>query len=303
MAPTEPQTTRSVTAEGLLEQAVAAMRGVVGDANVSTEAADLDRAGKATIPDPKRPAVIVFPGSASEVAAILRVCAQHKLPVWPVSTGRNWGYGSATAVREGSVLLRLARMNRILEVNERMAYAVIEPGVTYRQLRSHLDANHPDLWCDTTDGPPEGSVIGNALDRGLGVTHYGDHFATLCGMEVVLPTGEVVRTGGGARGLQDVAYAQVGRRSLRGRAVRQPVESGSGHPGQHLAHAQAGGVCVLHVRPRPRGEPAAARRYRPRLGAQKHPHQRRAPGERHLRSFGPRAVPRAPRHETLAATE
>ena len=142
----------------------------------------------------------MFPASASEVAAILRICAEHKLPVWPVSTGRNWGYGSATAVREGSVLLRLARMNRILEVNERLAYAVIEPGVTYRQLRSHLDANHPDLWCDTTDGPPEGSVIGNALDRGLGVTHYGDHFATLCGMEVVLPTGEIVRTGGGPEG-------------------------------------------------------------------------------------------------------
>lgn len=196
MTPVEPSMTR-LPAAGLPEQAVAAMRAAVGDAQVSTEAADLDRAGKATIPDPKRPALIVFPASTSEVAAILRICAEHKLPVWPVSTGRNWGYGSATAVREGSVLLRLARMNRILEVNERVAYAVIEPGVTYRQLRSHLDANYPDLWCDTTDGPPEGSVIGNALDRGLGVSHYGDHFATLCGMEVVLPTGQIVRTGGG----------------------------------------------------------------------------------------------------------
>ena len=191
---------RLATAEGIPQGPLAAMRAVVGDAHVSTEAADLDRAGKATIPDPKRPAAIVLPASASEVAAILRICAQHRLPVWPVSTGRNWGYGSATAVQEGSVLLRLARMDRILEVSDRLAYAVIEPGVTYRQLRSHLDANHPGLWCDTTDGPPEGSVIGNALDRGLGVTHYGDHFATLCGMEVVLPTGEIVRTGGGPEG-------------------------------------------------------------------------------------------------------
>ena len=200
MASGEPRDTPLLTADRVPERALAAMRAVVGDAYVSTEATDLDQAGRATIPDPKRPAAIVSPASAADVAAILRICAQHRLPVWPVSTGRNWGYGSATAVREGSVLLRLARMNRILEVNDRVAYAVIEPGVTYRQLRAHLDASHPGLWCDTTDGPPEGSVIGNALDRGLGVTHYGDHFATLCGMEVVLPTGEIVRTGGGPEG-------------------------------------------------------------------------------------------------------
>jgi 4-cresol dehydrogenase (hydroxylating) len=98
------------------------------------------------------------------------------------------------------VILHLGRLDRILEINETLAYAVIEPGVTYRQLRAYLDQHHPDLWCDCTDGPPDGSVIGNALDRGLGVTHYADHFGSLCGLEVVLPTGEVVRTGGGPEG-------------------------------------------------------------------------------------------------------
>ncbi|MCU0804450.1 MAG: FAD-binding oxidoreductase [Burkholderiales bacterium] len=196
----DPLLTRIPAAKALSAQALAALRAVVGDAQVSVSPADLDLAGKATIPDAKRPAAIVSPANAEEVAAILRACADHGLHVWPVSAGRNWGYGSATAVREGAVLLRLARMNRILEVDERLAYAVIEPGVTYRQLRAHLDAHHPNLWCDTTDGPPEGSVIGNALDRGLGVTHYGDHFGTLCGMEVVLPTGELMRTGGGPAG-------------------------------------------------------------------------------------------------------
>ncbi|MCU0898593.1 MAG: FAD-binding oxidoreductase [Burkholderiales bacterium] len=192
--------TRIPAAAPIPEPALAAMRAIVGEAHVSVSAADLDLAGKATIPDAKRPAAIVAPASAQEVAAVLRICAQHGLHVWPVSTGRNWGYGSATAVREGAVLLRLSRMNRILEVNERLAYAVVEPGVTYRQLRAHLDARHPSLWCDSTDGPPEGSVLGNALDRGLGVTHYGDHFGTLCGMEVVLANGEIMRTGGGPEG-------------------------------------------------------------------------------------------------------
>jgi 4-cresol dehydrogenase (hydroxylating) len=87
-------------------------------------------------------------------------------------------------------------MNRILEVNEKLAYAVIEPGVTYEQLNFYLKQQGYRLWIDCTDGPPLGSVVGNALDRGIGETPYGDHFGNLCGMEVVLPNGEVIHTGG-----------------------------------------------------------------------------------------------------------
>jgi 4-cresol dehydrogenase (hydroxylating) len=86
-------------------------------------------------------------------------------------------------------------MNRILEVNEDLAYAVIEPGVTYKQLADHLKSRGIKLWADCTDSTPEGSVLGNALDRGLGHTPYGDHYGTLCGLEVVLANGEVIQTG------------------------------------------------------------------------------------------------------------
>jgi 4-cresol dehydrogenase (hydroxylating) len=87
-------------------------------------------------------------------------------------------------------------MNRILEVNEELAYAVIEPGVTQRQLNDHLKQNGIKLWADCTDSTPEGSLLGNALERGVGYTNYGDHFGHLCGLEVVLPSGELVQTGG-----------------------------------------------------------------------------------------------------------
>jgi 4-cresol dehydrogenase (hydroxylating) len=82
-------------------------------------------------------------------------------------------------------------MNRIVEHDEELAYVVIEPGVTFRQLHEHLHARSSRLWCSSTDSSPEGSVIGNALDHGLGSTPYGDHFANLCGLEVVLPDGTV----------------------------------------------------------------------------------------------------------------
>ncbi len=94
----------------------------------------------------------------------------------------------------------LQRMNRILEVNEELAYAVIEPGVTYEQFEQHLRENGHRLWIDCIDGTPHGSVIGNALDRGVGATPYGDHFGSLCGMEVVLPDGDVFRTAASSAG-------------------------------------------------------------------------------------------------------
>jgi 4-cresol dehydrogenase (hydroxylating) flavoprotein subunit len=157
-------------------------------------------AGRATIPNPKQPGAIAFPTTIEEVALLVQFANEFHVPVWPVSKGRNWGYGSATPEIDNTVVLHMERMNRILEVNEDLAYAVIEPGVTYRQLKEHLLSSGSRLWCDCTDGPPEGSVLGNALERGMGVTHYADHFGTLCGLEVVLADGSIIRTGGGAFG-------------------------------------------------------------------------------------------------------
>jgi 4-cresol dehydrogenase (hydroxylating) len=160
----------------------------------------LDIAARATVPDAKRPGAVVFPTTVEDVVTVVRIANEFLVPIWPVSKGRNWGYGSATPAVENTVVLHLERMNRILEIDEDLAYAVIEPGVTYRQLKEHLVRSGSRLWCDCTDGPPEGSVLGNALERGMGVTPYADHFATLCGLEVVLADGSIVRTGGGDSG-------------------------------------------------------------------------------------------------------
>lgn len=155
---------------------------------------------RTTEPDSRRCNAVVFPGSAQEVAAILRLASRRKFTVWPFSTGNNWGYGTKNAIEPGAVILVLSRMNRILEVNEELGYAVIEPGVTQQQLYEHLLAKHPGLIADCTDSTPLGSVLGNAIERGYGYTPYGDHFGHLCGLEVVTPTGEMLRTGGAGEG-------------------------------------------------------------------------------------------------------
>lgn len=170
---------------------------ILGAHHVVVDPAEVERRARCLIPEVHPPDVFVYPGSIEEVRAVLRLANEKGFSVWPCGKGKNWGYGSATPARAGGAVMVLERMNRILEVNEKLAYAVIEPGVTYRQLHAHLASRGVRLWTDCTDGPADGSVVGNALERGIGETPYGDHFENICGIEAVLADGTLVRTGGG----------------------------------------------------------------------------------------------------------
>src|SRR2546429_7881245 len=85
------------------------------------------------------------------------------------------GLCDAAATRENQVILDLQRMNRIIEVNPKLCYAVIEPGVTQGQLHRYLQEHRPGLWMDSSGAGLEASIVGNVLDRGFGHTRYGDH--------------------------------------------------------------------------------------------------------------------------------
>ncbi|WP_411152448.1 FAD-binding oxidoreductase [Streptomyces sp. A30] len=140
---------------------------------------------------------VVSPASTEEVQEIVRLANEYRIPLWTVSQGRNNGYGGAAPRVSGSVVVSLRRMNRVLEVNEECGYAVVEPGVRYFDLYEHLQAGGHRLMVSVPD-LGWGSVVGNALDHGVGYEVYGDHAASVCGMEVVLPDGDILRTGMGA---------------------------------------------------------------------------------------------------------
>ena len=140
---------------------------------------------------------VLLPGSVAEVQAIVRIAAKHQAALYPISTGRNWGYGSANPVQDNNVIVDLSRMDSIREVNSELAYAVVEPGVTQQALYETLEAGSTGLMMDPTGSGPSCSVLGNALERGYGITPYGDHFSFVCGMEIVLASGEVLQTGFG----------------------------------------------------------------------------------------------------------
>jgi (+)-pinoresinol hydroxylase len=150
-------------------------------------------------PDERWASAAVAPDTVEQVQEIVRIANRFKVPLYPISTGRDLGYGGSAPTYGGSVVLDLKRMNRILEVNERNATALVEPGVSYFDLYNHIQERGLKLWIDVPD-PGWGSPIGNSLDRGGGYTmpQYRFHFDAHCGMEVVLPSGELMRTGQGA---------------------------------------------------------------------------------------------------------
>ena len=122
----------------------------------------------------------VLAAHQDEVRVIVRLASELRVPLWTVSTGRNLGYGASAPRVRGCVVLELSRMNRILEVNEKLGYVLVEPGVRFFDLYDHLQREGIALWV-SVPGLGWGSVTGNALERGLGSTPYGDHSGNTCG--------------------------------------------------------------------------------------------------------------------------
>ncbi|KAJ5382474.1 hypothetical protein N7517_000385, partial [Penicillium concentricum] len=148
---------------------------------------------------------VICPRSVPDLQAIVRIANELQIPLWPTSIGRNSGYGGAAPRLRGSVVLDLGRhMNRVLEVNTDGAYAIVEPGVTFADLHQYLvDNNLRDkLWVDVSSRP--GWWLGSwkyCRERSGVYTLWrqvSNHWMMHCGMEVVLPSGELMRTGMGA---------------------------------------------------------------------------------------------------------
>jgi 4-cresol dehydrogenase (hydroxylating) len=185
---------------------VAELKSLLGDDAVLADDVAVEQVTRTCIPFRNIAAAVVYPRSVDQLQQTVRLAAREGVPLWPVSTGRNWGYGERTACYEAGITVILERMNRIVHVDERLGYAIIEPGVTYKQLNDHLKATGSRLWADCAGTTQYASVIGNALDKGRGLTPMADHFGSLCGMDVVLPDGSLLETGGGPVGHNEVRH-------------------------------------------------------------------------------------------------
>lgn len=140
----------------------------------------------------------LHPNSTAQVQALVQVASRHRIPLYPLSCGKNWGYGSRLPVRDGAVLVDLSRMNRIRNEDEITVtdhYAIIEPGVTQGDLVAALKKRSLPLLLNATAAGSDTSILGNSLDRGFG--YFAMRPDDIAGMEVVLGNGEILRTGYG----------------------------------------------------------------------------------------------------------
>lgn len=148
-------------------------------------------------PDESRPGGAVRPGGLDELRAVVRLADEMRVPLWTSSRGRNYGYGGPAPVRSGDIALDLRRMDRVLEIDEERAFAVVEPGVTTGALLEEVERRGLRLWPDGVSSP-YASIIGNALERGIGYGPMSERFEALCGLEVLLADGTLLRTGTGS---------------------------------------------------------------------------------------------------------
>lgn len=139
---------------------------------------------------------VVRPRTGEEVRQLVVLACERRVPLTPVVAGYN--VAGLAIPRNGGVVVDLTRMTNI-ELDREAMYIVVEPGVTFGQLKSFLDAEAPDLVYTYPFAPPFTSVMANALLDGLNnlSMRHGAMGKWINGLEAVLPDGQVVRTGSG----------------------------------------------------------------------------------------------------------
>lgn len=178
-----------------LSNALKEWENLLGSEYVITDAKELLEAETATYQTTAKIPAIIRPSNREDIQECLKIANRYRTPLYPISTGKNWGYGSRVPSADGCILMDLSRLNRILDYNETLAYVIIEPGVTQRQLYEFLQEKGNKLLMSVTGSTPDSSLIGNIMERGEAKGPLGDRFNHVCGMEVVLPTSECIHTG------------------------------------------------------------------------------------------------------------
>lgn len=145
---------------------------------------------------PKLPDYVVLPDTTDQVQDIVKLANREKISIVPMGGGLV--LSGLTIPLKGGIVLDMKRMNRILEINEDSHYAVVEAGTSQGMLESYLQRKHPRLKHSLPDAPPVATIAGNIAIHGSGhlsQSEGGFHSEMVTGLEVVLPTGKVVRLG------------------------------------------------------------------------------------------------------------
>lgn len=178
----------------MTDHACTKLQEIVGKENLILDEEDLNNWSVNTLDSNRSIVGIIRPADQAEVLKIINICSEENIYYYPISSGKNWGYGGATAVKNDMLILDLSRVNRIVEFNNELSYVIVEPGVTQQNLYDYMKDRGLEFMVPTTGAGPEASLLGNAVERGYGITPHEDHFGSLLGLKVILPNGEIYRS-------------------------------------------------------------------------------------------------------------
>lgn len=174
---------------------LAALEGALGPSHVSTDDATRQAYGTDALKRGHPADVVVFPGTTADVAAVVRICAARRIPIVP--RGGGTGYTGGSVPTSGGVVLSLERMNRILEIDETNLVAVVEPNVITGDLQDAVE--RVGLFYPPDPSSLRQSALGGNVAECAGgprAFKYGTTKNYVLGLEAVLPTGEIINTGG-----------------------------------------------------------------------------------------------------------
>ena len=184
-----PKSTHGIVA------AIERWKRVLPPGGITIDRITLRRYETATFSTSQEVVAVLHPVRRDEISRILEIANHFKVPVYPVSGGKNWGLGSRVPPMTGCAIIDLGHMNQIVDYSEEYGYITVEPGVTFAGASSYLASRGSKWFLSVIGGPPGASLIGNAVDRGDGVGPLGDRLAHSCALEVILADGRVVHTG------------------------------------------------------------------------------------------------------------
>jgi len=182
------------------------LEAIVGKKYVLDDEASLDAYSKdLSLSEPRRPSIVVKPKNTEEVEKIVKLANKHLMPVIPVSSGIH--FHGETIPEQGGIVVDLRRMDKVIQIDTRNRKVKIEPGVTWGKLQKELK-EHDQMALNPLFPHPLMSALTSSLERNpmlIPKYEYGEPVLT---MEVVLPQGDIFRTGTASAANTEEAYPE-----------------------------------------------------------------------------------------------
>ena len=182
-------------ADSFRPEVVRQLRGIAGERAVLTSPEDLLCYGYDSSWLQSKAGVVVLPTTAEQVSQIVKLANRELVPI--VTRGAGTGMSGGSIPDERSIVLGLNRMNRIKEIDRANLVAVVEPGVVTADLQAEVESLN--LFYPPDPASLKQSTLGGNVAEGAGgprCLKYGTTKDYVLGLDVVLPTGEIIRTGG-----------------------------------------------------------------------------------------------------------